>query len=362
MRELSTVKAFAENSKELYVAFKDYFDHTQANKGIAGKVFSQKSLDDKEKVINKLFAEELERRSSMKMSDSMDVAHYANNVVVKSFADEISDQMIDMILPEVLLQSVGLIAEIDFLDWGDSASYELENNALYNVATAGYRQKNTVFQTLENQTVTLAPTGHQVSTITNLFEVLTDRKSVAKQIMKAVKSIEAEMLNEAYDAFVTAVTAGTVPTALKVTNYAENSAITLAETVSAWNAGQKAVYVGTPVALKTLLPSDSNYRYTLNDEFVKLGYIPTFNTYDVVPMAQMADYKSTTYGLKLDDEKIFVVSPSSDKVIKIAVGGTLSHTSGTMENANLAQTGSIMKAWAVSAITNSVAGYIDVSA
>lgn len=360
MKELSTVKAFAENSKDLYIAFRDYFDHTQSAKGIVGKEFSKLSLDVKEKAINKAFSEELEKRSKMTVADFQDVAHYAANPVVKSFADSIVDQMIDMILPEVLLQSVGLIADIRFLDWGDTANFELENNTLFTVSKAGYRQKNAIFQKQEGGNATLAPIARQVSVISNLFNVLTGRDSIAKYVMKAVKSIEADMLNEAYTAFVTAVTAGATPSALKVTNYAETDAIKLAEIVSAWNAGQKAVFVGTPVALKSLLPTGSSYRYTLDDTFVKLGYIPQFNNYDVVPMAQIADYTSTTYGLKLDDEKIFVVSPSADKIVKIAVGGTLSINSGTYENANLAQTGSIMKAWETAVITNAIAGYIAV--
>lgn len=358
MRELASVKLFSENSKELYVAFKDYFNHTQSIKGIQGKQFStETSLDDKEKVINKLFAEELNKRVPMLGAD---MAHYAKNPMVKAYADEIVDTMIDMILPEILLQSVGLIADIRFVDWGDSANFELENNSLFTVAKAGYRQKNAIFQKQENTNATLVPVAHEVSVITNLFNVLANRDSIAKYIMKATKTIEAQMLTEAYSAFVSAVTAGSVPSALKITNYTDESAILLAETVTAWNQNRKAVFVGTPVALKSLLPTNSNYRYNLDDTFVKLGYIPQFNNYDVVPMANVADPTSTTYGMKLDDAKIFVVSPSSDKVVKIVVGGTLSNTSGTYENANLAQTGSIMKAWEVSAITNSIAGYIGV--
>lgn len=353
------VKAFAVSAPDLYTLFKDYFNHVQSTKGIQGKKFGETSLDEKEKAINKAFCAELESKVERL---GMDDVHYAVNPMVKAFADSMVDAMIDMILPETLLQSVGLIADIRFLDWGDSANFELENNALFNVAKADYRQKNAIFQRLENTNATLAPVAHQVSVISNLFNVLTGRDSIAKYVMKAVRSIESAMLAEAYTAFTTAVTAGATPSALKVANYAETSAITLAETVSAWNQGKKAVFVGTPVALKALLPSNSNYRYTLNDEFIKMGYIPTFNTYDVVPMEQIADYTSTTYGLKLDNTKIFVVSPASDKIVKIAVGGTLSQTSGVYENANLAQTGSVMKAWEVGAITNSIAGYIGTTA
>lgn len=84
--------------------------------------------------------------------------------------------------------------------------------------------------------------------------------------------------------------------------------------------------------------------------------------YDVIPMAQIADFNSTTYGLKLADNRIYVVSPASDKIMKIAVGGeTLSHTSGAYDKANLSMFGTITKAWDTAAITNSIAGEVKLS-
>lgn len=358
MRELNSVKKFAEESPELYKAFKDYADNVLAvERNVQGKVFSAVSLDDKEKVINKLFADEVAKRAKI-TPDAYegDMAHYAQNPLVKSFADAIMDKMIDMVLPEVLNTSVGLVAEIVYTDWGDTAKFDLENNALFNVAKAGYRQKNTVFQQLENQTVTLAPEPREVSVIATLFEILVGRKSIAKFVMKAVKSIEAEMANEVWDAFATACSATTVPTALKVTNYSQDSAITLAEIVTAYNGNKKAVFAGTPLALKTILPQNANYRYTLDDAMVKLGYIPQFMTYDVMPTPNFADYKSTNYSLKLPNDKIYVVSPASDKIVKVAVGGTM--TNAENNTANMASTMTIMKSWVCEAVTNSIAGVI----
>lgn len=360
MREFDSVKKFAEESPELYKAFKDYADNVLAvERNAEGKVFSAHSLDDKEKVINKLFAEEVERRAKITVADyEGDYAHYAQNPMVVSFADAIIDKMIDMILPEMLNTSVGLIAEINYVDWGDTAKFDLENNALFNVSKAGYRQKNTTFQQLENQTVTLAPEPREVSVIATLFEILTNRKSIAKYVVKAVKSVEADMANEVWDAFTTACSAVTVPSALKVTNYTQDTAVTLAETVSAWNGGSKAVFAGTPLALKNILPSNANYRYTLDDAMVKLGYVPNFMTYDVMPTPNFADYKSTTYGLKLPNDKIYVVSPASDKIVKVVVGGAMSIPSQTLENANMTQTMTIMKSYACMACTNAIAGVI----
>ena len=88
-------------------------------------------------------------------------------------------------------------------------------------------------------------------------------------------SIERAMLNDAYDAFTGAANA--VTGNLKVTNYSEVGLLKLCQTITAYNNGRKAVILGTPVALKSVLPSNSNYRYLLDSEYVKLGHLQTFN-------------------------------------------------------------------------------------
>ena len=98
----------------------------------------------------------------------------------------------------------------------------------------------------------------------------------------------------------------------------------------------------------------------LDDEYVRLGHLMTFNDYDVIPMTQVADYTSTTpYSLKLDDTKIYVVSPASQKIAKLGMfGGTYSHTDAIYDNANKLQMSTIEKAWDVAIATNAVAGVI----
>lgn len=356
MKMSKNVKLFAENSKELFTAFKDYSDHWLAeNRGVKGKTFSAKSLDDKETVINKLFAEEIEKK--VERGDS-DLAHYTSNPLVKYFADEIKDAMIDMIIPDVLNTSVGLVAEIRYLDLGDSAKFDVENSGLFTVAKAGYRNRNTLAQRLEDTTYTLVPENHEITVISNLYNVMAGRDSIAKYAVKVALSIEAEMLNEVYAAFESAVSAATVPSALKVTNFTEASAVQLAQRVEAYNHAP-AVFMGTELALANILPSSSQYRYFLSDDLWKLGYVPQFRNHDVVPVKQIADYKSNNYGLKLADNKIYVLTPATDKIVKVAIaGGSLSHTEDGFFNANLAQVGTVTRAWGVDVITNSIAGVI----
>jgi hypothetical protein len=136
--------------------------------------------------------------------------------------------------------------------------------------------------------------------------------------------------------------------------------ISLCETVTAYNQGRKAVIIGTPLALKAVLPTNNNYRYLLDDNYVKLGHLQTFNGYDVLPMEQVANpYNATPYSLKLDDTKIYVVSPASDKIVKIGLfGGTFSHQDNSYDNANKTIENTTEKSWEVAVVTNSVAGVV----
>ena len=139
MVEYTRIKKFAENSPALYEAMKIYGEHCLAERGVVGKQFADKSKDVMESAINKEFMEELCRRTGMNPEDNFDgsLKRFANNAQVMQMADDIRDYMIDMLLPETLLTgSLRYFADFRFADLGDSMSFDIENNALYNVTKA----------------------------------------------------------------------------------------------------------------------------------------------------------------------------------------------------------------------------------
>lgn len=361
--EFANVKAFAEMSKDLYEAMKAYsLNYNLERKGL--KAFSDHSREEMNKSINKVFALEVAKQSGMPLPNDLnnktEVKRYAMNPMVRYFANQIQDVMIDMILPETLMTgSLKYFADMRFADLGDSIKFDIKSNSLFTVSKAGNRQRTTNQQKTFRTTVTMTGDNHEVTVGTTLFEILTGQSYIAEEVMKVARSIETAMLFDAYDAFTT--TMSSLSGNLAVANYSENSLISLCETVTAYNQGRKAVIIGTPVALKAVLPAVSGaYRYILSDEYVKLGHLSTFNTYDVLPMEQVANpYSATPYALKLYDDKIYVVSPSSDKIVKIGVfGGTFSHQDDSYDNANKTIENTTEKAWEVAVVTNSVAGIV----
>lgn len=359
--EFANVKAFAEMSKDLSEAMSAYaHNYNLQRKGL--KAFADHSEEEQKKLINKAFAMEVAKQSGMELPDlnnKTEVRRYAMNPMVRFFANQIQDVMIDMILPETLMTgSLKYFADMKFADLGDTIKFDIKSNSLFTVSKAGNRQRTTNQQKTFRTTVTMAGVNHEVTVGTTLFEILTGQAYLAEEVMKVARSIETAMLFDAYDAFTTEMNALTGN--LAVANYSEESLITLLETVTAYNQGRKAVVIGTPLALKAVLPTNTNYRYLLDDEYVKLGHLQTFNGYDVLPMEQVANpYNSTPYSLKLDDTKLYVVSPASDKIVKIGVfGGTFSHQDNSYDNANKTIENTTEKSWETAVVTNSVGGVI----
>ena len=359
--EFANVKAFAEMSKDLSEAMSAYaHNYNLQRKGL--KAFADHSEDEQKKLINKAFAMEVAKQSGMELPDlnnKTEVRRYAMNPMVRFFANQIQDVMIDMILPETLMTgSLKYFADMKFADLGDTIKFDIKSNSLFTVSKAGNRQRTTNQQKTFRTTVTMAGVNHEITVGTTLFEILTGQSYLAEEVMKVARSIETSMLFEAYDAFTTEANALTGN--LAVANYSEASLISLCETVTAYNQGRKAVILGTPVALKDVLPTNGNYRYLLEDDYVRLGHLATFNGYDVLPMEQVANpYDATPYSLKLDDTKIYVVSPASDKIVKLGVfGGTFSHQDNSYDNANKTIENTTEKSWEVAVVTNSVAGVV----
>ena len=277
--EFANVKAFAEMSKDLSEAMKAYaHNYNLQRKGQSA--FVDHSEDEQKKLINKAFAMEVAKQSGMELPDlnnKTEVKRYSMNPMVRFFANQIQDVMIDMVLPETLLTgSLKYFADMKFADLGDTIKFDIKSNSLFTVSKAGNRQRTTNQQKTFRTTVTMSGVNHEITVGTTLFEMLTGQAYLAEEVMKVARSIETAMLFDAYDAFKTEMNG--LSGNLAVANYSETSLISLCETVTAYNQGRKAVIIGTPVALKNVLPANTtNYRYLLDDDYVRLGHLAQFN-------------------------------------------------------------------------------------
>lgn len=359
--EFTNVKSFSAQSEDLIKAIKIFADETiKEKKGI--KAFAEKSKEDMNKLINKAFCQEIVKQSGMSIgadADKTAIKRFSMNPQVKYFANEIRDIMIDAVLPITISQSaISFMADIKYADLGDTIKFDLDTDTLFTVSKAGNRQRKVPIQKTFRASVTMTGTNHEIAVGTTLFEIMTDQSYIADEVMRMARSIEYAMLTDAYDAFVSAV--GTIPAELTSVGFNEKSIIKICEKVQAYNGGRKPVIMGTATALKSVLPSNANYRYLLDSDYVKLGHLLEFNTYPVIPMENVADlFGATDYAMKFDDTKLYIVSPAADKPVKLGVfGGTISRTDQPYANANKSIDTVMEKAWDVITCTSSIMGSV----
>lgn len=363
MKLSNNILTFAQGNTSVFEKFADYMRHYRSEiQGVKSLVFDKNvSFAEKEAEMNKDLLKTVERYVGRSKPSEMSFAVWAGDPTVKYHTFAVVSAMIDAILPETLINSIGLYADIKYAGFGDSFQFNIKPRDLFAVSRASKGKRTGFTQRQFGTTATLAPVNHRCSVEIPLYKVLSGQESLAEYTMKAVRSIESELTYNTYDAMVAGLNAiNSGANTLHLPSYSQDTAINLAQKVTAWNNGNKAVFVGTQIALSKILPADSNYRYLLDSEYVKLGYVKEFNGFGVMVLPQIADYTSSTFGLKLADNELYVISPSADKLVKVGVeGDTLTFVSDIDGNANLMQTATIQKMWDVGFITSSIAGMIE---
>ena len=322
MKSISTkVLNFAggEANSQTYVQFLDYFNHylsmnNRSNNKNKTYDFQRNradgttiTFDEKESLMNASLKREILRHANITNFADFPLEQWVTNPIISWATFAVVNQLIDMVLPDTLIDSIGVYTDVRQIDWGDSSSFDIKPRDLFVVSKAGRGMRSAeVHKQFEGQ-VTVVPVMRELSVQVSLYKVLSGKESLGDFVAKAIRSLESEMTRDAYTTFNTAMTnlSASGDTKLKYAGYSQSDLITLAQKVSAFNGGNKAVIVGTPVALLSVLPADANYRYTLESDYVRIGYINTMASYDIMALPQVADWV-TPFKLLLDDTRLYV--------------------------------------------------------
>jgi hypothetical protein len=371
MKTQSNIITFAGGEKNLgpYLMFRDYWYHylsQTSKKNVEFQTVKEDgkpiSFSEKEDLMNAALRKEIVRVSGVQNFNELPLEQWVTNPMISWASFAVVSAMIDMILPESIIDTIGLYTDVRTIGWGDSASFEIEPRDLFVVSVHGKSQKSTEVHKQFRGQVTILPVMHELTVQVSLYKVLAGKESLAAFVAKVVRSMETAMTLDAYNAFATAMAnlSSTATTGLQISGYSQANLVRLCQQVTAWSGGAKAIIVGTQLGLVNVLPDDANYRYTLNDEYMTLGYVRTAFGYDVLALPQVVDI-ATPFGTALSNAYIWVLAPTSQKLIKLVLeGSTLSNTDSTFQNANLTQNSTLWKSWGVGVATNAVAGVITI--
>lgn len=266
----SQVMQFAggEANLDVYKAAVDYYNHYQSLNGKTGLEYRkymttpdgqqvELTFSKKEENLNAALKKEILRKAGIQDISQFPLETWAGHPLLKWAAFAVVSAVIDMILPDVLLNSIGIFSDIRTIGWGDSAAFDVKPRDLFVVSKAGRAKRTTELHKQYEGQVTALPELREIAVSVSLYRVLAGKESLGDFISKAIRSMESQVTVDAYTAFATAMGAidNTASTGLRVAGYSQAEFVRLSQTVRAWNSAEP-IAIGTQAALASVLPAD----------------------------------------------------------------------------------------------------------
>lgn len=208
---------------------------------------------------------------------------------------------------------MGRMAEVRNLADGDSNLINIGAKNVYVLSKIG-RGANAQLQRHYSKSVTLTPTPREVTLGFDIHQISAGRVDYGREIALASEGVQTSMLIDIIDLAFSDT--NTINNKLIENAYAESTFRLLCQKVQANNGGAKTLTMGTGIALSKILPTDTNLRFELGEEYMTSGYIRSQfgNSTFELPQAVDADYN-----LIVPNDKAVIISTSVDTPIKIGM-------------------------------------------
>lgn len=313
---------FANGNTDFYEATFAYFcdkEQTSENKNLTQRAYLA----------------EVENKSGVKR-EGLEFNAWAGHPSVRWASMAIVNSVIRAIVPSVILPEMGAFADIRTQEVGGITKFTVMPRSFYVVSKGGRSERVSFRQRKFATDVTLVPEEHIITVYRRLYNVLAETDNIVDFMVWVITSLRADMYGEALNALTTGL--ATIPAgALNVTGaFDMKTLIKMCETVQYRNGGVRPVIAGSATALMNVLPdSTSGYRMTTPaDGTGEINIIRSVYGYDVLILGNAVNAAGS---LVLPENKIFVISPSQDKLIKGVWTTTLQNSNDFYENADLTQ-------------------------
>ena len=355
------VLKFSNGNVDLYKAWGDYFNHYRAVNFKANVDYDRSvSFEEKTEKLHKTIEARIGEVAGINNTGFSDAVWKTNpNYRWATFA--VIGSMIDMVIPEVVVDDFMQFAEVRNGGFGDNFVFDIASSDLFIVTKGANGKRHTFAQRQFNGQTSLVPEPRMVTVEEDLYRVLCGKSNLAEYAMKCALAMEKELSIDVYKAIND--TYATLPTNFNEASFTVDGFVTLAQRVQAANGGARCVVFGTKLGLSKILPSNDYLKMQLGDTYNRMGYLTTFMGVDLFEIPQKIDDAAGDYSFALEDDKLYFISTGVQKLVKIGFEGeTITITDGQYANANLTQATTLQKRWAVGIATNAKYGMMDVIA
>jgi hypothetical protein len=355
------VLVFSNGNVDLYKAWGDYFNHYRAINFKTNVDYDRSvSFEEKTEKLHKTIEARIGEVAGINNTGFSDAVWKTNpNYRWATFA--VIGSMIDMVIPEVVVDDFMQFAEVRNGGFGDNFVFDIASSDLFIVTKGANGKRHTFAQRQFNGQTSLVPEPRMVTVEEDLYRVLCGKSNLAEYAMKCALAMEKELSIDVYKAIND--TYATLPANFNEASFTVDGFVTLAQRVQAANGGARCVVFGTKLGLSKILPSNDYLKTQLGDTYNRMGYLTTFMGVDLFEIPQKIDDAAGDYSFALENDKLYFISTGVQKLVKIGFEGeTITITDGQYANANLTQATTLQKRWAVGIATNAKYGMMDVIA
>lgn len=208
----SSVQTFSNGNTKVYEQFKDLFNQYKSEackEGTYSDASEKKlSIEEKEKIVNQGLLKEVKRLSGVNIDkETLSIEAYSTNPSIQWATFAVIGTMIDMIIPDTIIQSTGPYTDVRVGDYGDNFAFDVKPRDLFVVSKHGRARRLTELKKQFVGQVTITPELREISVAASLYRILAGKESLAEFAMKAVRSVETEMSRDIYTTFDTAMDA-----------------------------------------------------------------------------------------------------------------------------------------------------------
>lgn len=321
--------AFAGDNTDFYEAAISYF-------------CDKKQTAENKALMQDAWFAEIERKSGVSRDGNAVDAWIAHpSVQWASFA--IIDATINAIIPEVILPQFSIFADFRTAGYGDVVKFKVMPRSFYTISLSGTGERTTFRQKKSVSDVIVTPIEHIVTIYSDLYRVLAGKENIADFMGFLLVSVEAEMYKDAVGALNTGLAAIPAGEYNKEGALDMPTLVEMAETVQSMNGGVKPYIIGSAAALLKVLPDASlGYRLNVNGEG---GSIEVLKNIIDFPVMRLNNAVDATGKLVLPNNKLYIVSPSVDKLVKGVMTTAMTNTNQHFDNADLTSNFTYRKAW-----------------
>lgn len=275
----------------------------------------------------------------------------------------IQNEIINSLIPQYMTNSLSPFVDFRTVGYGDVVKFKITPRTLFVVSRGGGMERTSFRQRQYAGDVTLVPEEHLVTVYSDWLSVVAGKEDFAEAIRLAVVSIERNMTLEAVKALNDGLSvANNYPSQFIVEGaFSSQAAIQLAQRVQAYNFGAKPVFLGTAAALSKVLPDYSaGFRMNVAGADGSVRIMKNFYGFDLVELPQIPS--GNNFGMMLDDNTLYVVPTSVDKVVKGVMCPTMTNTNQFFDNADVTTNYTLRRWYNFGFISSGYAGLYKVTA